>query len=102
MDSERVKKKQEESLLQALANEEIKEESLNMSSLDNILKLSIKSDLLAIYRREERDLIQKSKLNWLKSGDENTSFFHRFLAAKRRHSLISELIDDQGTPYRFL
>ena len=69
-----------------------------MSSLDNIVKLSIKSDILAIYRREERDLIQKSKLNWLKLGDENTSFFDRFLAAKKRRSLISKLIDDQGTP----
>ena len=54
VDSERARKNQEESLLQALANEEIKKESLNMSSLGNILKLSIKSDLLEIYRREER------------------------------------------------
>ena len=38
------------------------EESLNISSLDNILKLYIESDL-EIYRREERDLIHKSKLN---------------------------------------
>ena len=98
VDSERARKNQEESLLQALENEEIKEESQTMSSLDNVLKLSIKSDLIAIYRREERDLIQKCKLNWLKLEDENTSFFHRFLAAKKRRSLISELIDDQGTP----
>ena len=98
MDSQRARKNQEESLLQALANEEIKEESLNMLSLDNILNLSIKSDLLAIYRRERSDLIQKCKLNWLKLGDENTNFFPRFLAAKKRCSLISELIDDQGTP----
>ena len=30
-------------------------------------------------------------------GDENTNFFHRFLAAKKRCNLISELIDDQGS-----
>ena len=62
VEGERARKNEEESLLQALANEEIKEESLNISSLDNILKLYIKSDL-EIYRREERDLIHKSKLN---------------------------------------
>ena len=98
LDRERARKNQEESLLQAFANEEIKVESLNLSSLDKIMKLSIKLDLLARYRREERDLIQKCKLNWLKLGDENTSFFHCFLTAKKRRSLISELIDDQDTP----
>ena len=40
--------------------------------------------------------MQKSKLNWLDLGDEGTAFLHRFLAAKKRKNLISELISDQG------
>lgn len=40
------------------------------------LRMSLKADLLVIYRMEERNLIQKSKLNRLKLGDGNTNFFH--------------------------
>ena len=47
--------------------------------MDQLLLLSYKADVLALYKREERDLIQKSKLNWLKLGDENMSFFIIFL-----------------------
>ena len=57
---------------------------------------SLKADLMSIHRVEERNHVQKSKLHWLKEGDENSGFFHRFLAAKRRRNLISELINEQG------
>ena len=33
----------------------------------------------------------------MKLGDENTKFFHWFLAAKKRN-LISKLVNDQGVP----
>ena len=46
------------------------------------------ADLLELYRREERGLIQKSKLNRMKLGDVNTKFFHRFLAAKKKKSTV--------------
>ena len=55
-----------------------------------------KRDLLALHRREERDSIQKSKLNLLKLGDENTSLFQPFLATKKKRSLIPKLVSDQG------
>lgn len=56
----------------------------------------VKSELLDLYLLEERNLIQKCKLLCLKAGDENTNFFHRFLAAKKRKSLISELSTSDG------
>lgn len=35
-------------------------------------------------------------MNWLSLGDENSKFFHRFLLAKKRRNLISELVNEQG------
>ena len=51
---------------------------------------------ISIYRVEERNCIQKSKLNWLVVGDDNTGFFYRFLNAKKRGNLITKLVDEQG------
>ena len=82
-------------MLKALANEEAKDEQLALASESSNLKWMLKADLLELYRSEERDFIQKNKLNWLKLGDENTKFFHRFLAAKKEKNLISELVNDQ-------
>lgn len=49
-----------------------------------------------LYLMEERNLIQTSKLNWLKFRDENTNFFHRFLSAKKRKNMITELVSSDG------
>lgn len=46
-------------------------------------KSALQADLLSVYRIEERNCIQKSKINWLTVGDENTGLFHRFLNEKR-------------------
>lgn len=66
-------------------------------SVELNLRMSLKAELLEIVKLDERNLIKKSKLSWLKLGDENTSFFHHFLSAKKkgRENLISELTDDQ-------
>ena len=55
--------------------------------------MSLKVELLGRFMNDERNLIQKRKLNWLKLGGENSSFFYRFLAAKKRKNLIAELVD---------
>ena len=39
---------------------------------------------------------EKSRINWLKEGDNNTRFFHRSTAARHSHNLINELTNDQG------
>lgn len=51
---------------------------------------------MSLYCIDERNLMEKRKLNWLSLGDENSKFFHRFLSAKKRRNLISELINDKG------
>lgn len=60
----------------------------------------MQAKLLSIYETKERNRIQKSKLNWLKVGDENLGFFHCFLNAKKRRNLITELVDDFGAVTR--
>ncbi|TYK01648.1 signal peptide peptidase-like 5 isoform X2 [Cucumis melo var. makuwa] len=70
--------------------------------LNSNLRLSLEADLLEILRTKERNLLQKSKLTWLMLGDENTSFLHRFLAAKKRRNLIPELINDRCNPTKKL
>ena len=60
---------------------------LNQEELNS--RAALQAELLSIYQNEERNFIQKSKLNWLSLGDENTSFFHRFLNAKKRRNLIT-------------
>lgn len=67
-------------------------EDLSIAELD--VRLAIKGDLMNLYIMEERNIIQKSKLNWLKLGDENTSFFHRYLSTKKRKNIITELVSN--------
>lgn len=69
-------------------------EDLSIAELD--VRLAIKGDLMNLYIMEERNMIQKSKLNWLKLGDENTSFFHRYLSTKKRKNIITELVSNYG------
>ncbi|TYK07162.1 putative reverse transcriptase - beet retrotransposon [Cucumis melo var. makuwa] len=75
-------------------------EIYGQNSREIVYRNYLQADLLSIYRIEERNQIQKSKLNWLKVGDENSGFFHRFLNAKKRVNLITELMDDIGAVTR--
>ncbi|XP_038884537.1 DEAD-box ATP-dependent RNA helicase FANCM isoform X3 [Benincasa hispida] len=95
---EKDQKIREESLLKEIKEKDLQADTLENFSAEEDVRVSLKADLLSLYQAEERDLIQKSKLNWLLLGDENTSFFHRFLAAKRRKNLIAELFNEQGLP----
>lgn len=45
---------------------------------------------------EERMLKQKSKIHWLKVGDQNNKFFHKSLLVKRNRNRISSILNDDG------
>lgn len=77
-------RRKEKSLLNELEFLDSKAEDADLSLMDLDICLAVKGDLMELYLLEERNNIQKSKLNWLRMGDENTCFFHKFLAAKRR------------------
>ena len=76
-------------MLKTLANEEDKDEQLDLATESSTLKRLLEADFLELYRREKRDLIQKNKLNWIKLGDVNTNLFHGFLATKKEKSIVS-------------
>jgi hypothetical protein len=39
---------------------------------------------------------QRSRAIWLKSGDQNTRFFHSFASARRNNKHIWEILDEDG------
>ncbi|CAM8988304.1 unnamed protein product [Rhodiola kirilowii] len=47
-------------------------------------------------RREEIMWQQRSRVAWLKAGDNNTAFFHRKANGRRKANLISQLRDSEG------
>lgn len=42
---------------------------------------------------------QKSRVNWLQQGDQNTKFFHGFSKDKGKRIRITEINDVDGTRY---
>ena len=76
-------KQKEERLLRELEIIDELAENVGLNEVELAHRSAIQTELLCIYRTEERNFIQKSKLNWLAVGDENTGFFHRFLNAKK-------------------
>jgi hypothetical protein len=45
---------------------------------------------------EEELWRQHSRALWIKSGDQNTKFFHQFASFRRNHKHIWEVIDEYG------
>ena len=83
-------------LLMEIENQDLEIKNSEEVGMGREICLSLKAELLSLYRIEERNLMQKSKLNWLSLGDENSCFFHWFLSAKKRRNLISELTNEDG------
>lgn len=46
--------------------------------------------------KDERYWEQRAKLNWLKLGDKNTTFFHGQATQRQRKNLINKLQNDNG------
>ncbi|XP_021321426.1 uncharacterized protein LOC110437330 [Sorghum bicolor] len=46
--------------------------------------------------QEEIYWVQRARANWLKHGDRNTNFFHRFASSRKKRNLVKGLVDDQG------
>ncbi|XP_062028530.1 uncharacterized protein LOC133744439 [Rosa rugosa] len=59
-------------------------------------KQSLMGRLPTLLSQEESFLKQKFKVQWLKEGDRNTSFFHRKAVNRKRKNLIQGLFDEDG------
>ena len=53
--------------------------------------LSLKEECHRLSLMEETSERQKSRINWLKVGDENSKFFHGFANSRQRHNNISSI-----------
>ncbi|KAL4278205.1 hypothetical protein GQ457_03G006070 [Hibiscus cannabinus] len=53
--------------------------------------LKLKSALWNLYREEEREWLQKSRLRWFSEGDRNTRFFHLTASIRQKKNEISTL-----------
>ncbi|KAE8655191.1 hypothetical protein F3Y22_tig00117034pilonHSYRG01176 [Hibiscus syriacus] len=61
--------------------------------------LDTKISLNAELDKEELYWEQRARANWLKNGDRNTSFFHRFASKRRRKNRIQNLVTEDGVQH---
>ncbi|XP_056842911.1 uncharacterized protein LOC130495527 [Raphanus sativus] len=60
---------------------------------------SLTNTLILAYREEEQFWLQRSRIQWLKSGDRNTGFFHAATRQRRLQNTLSVIEDDDDKEY---
>ena len=55
------------------------------------IELKINENLVELYHREEILWRQRSRIEWLTSGDKNTRFFHLRASIRRKKNMIKAL-----------
>lgn len=73
-----------------------KEASYGFSGQEEVRLKWATSELHNLYRYQELLWRQKSRVQWLRSGDSNTQIFHRSTMIRRKKNLISEIRDKNG------
>jgi hypothetical protein len=58
---------------------------------------TVERELCELFEREEIMARQRSRIEWLKEGDRNTSFFHARASARRRANKINALARPDGS-----
>jgi hypothetical protein len=90
-----VKRQQLECELQLL---EEKESESSLSDDDRCRREECKIELEKVARMEEASWRQKSRVLWLKEGDNNTKFFHKMANSHRRYNYM-ERVEVDGIVY---
>jgi hypothetical protein len=70
---------------------DVKEGNGGLSSEDQILREELKCEVVRLAHLEETSWRQKSRVLWLKEGDNNTRFFHKTTNSNRRNNYLSSL-----------
>lgn len=76
------------------------DQAVTSATVSQERKTEIREELNQAYKDEEIYWKQKSIINWLRSGDRNTSYFHAVTRGKRIKNTIRVIQDDQGIVYR--
>lgn len=56
----------------------------------------IEDELHNLFKKEETIWHQRSRTNWIKDGDKNTSFFHRTTTGRKKRNNISRIRHNEG------
>ena len=75
-----------------------KESTSFLTSEEHVLREACKSELENLAILEEVSWRQKSRVLWLKEGDNNTKFFHQ-MANSHRHNNYMERVEVDGAIY---
>ncbi|XP_065637926.1 uncharacterized protein LOC136071035 [Quercus suber] len=70
------------------------EDSVRSGICDEVDRL--KKELNDLCDKEEKMWHQRSRIQWLKDGDQNTRFFHGCATQRKRQNFIKGMRDDQG------
>jgi hypothetical protein len=57
---------------------------------------AIQLEIEHLHEQDEIKWVQRSRANWMKSGDRNTNFFHNFATARKKRNLVKRLKDEGG------
>ena len=74
-------------------------ERLNVSNVENkrMIRFDLKEQIKEAYKEEESFRSQKARVNWLREGDKNTSFFHAHVRGRRNRNRICNVQREDGT-----
>lgn len=94
-----VKKQNQNSNLAIIKTQRDLEEALSSSTPDSSLIVSLSTTLEAAYKEEELFWRQRSRIQWLHSGDRNTSFFHAATRGRRAVNKFSVIENSEGKAF---
>ena len=69
---------------------------VSVGSRDHEEVIRLKNELNVLHDIEEKMWQQRSRVQWLKNGDQNTKFFHGTTTQRKRKNFIKGLCDGNG------